>query len=158
MLKLMLALVTAALMPPLPQVGGKGQTARLFATVGMSEFCPHGNVSLDVTSGRYEFTPRAPRRICNDANLERPVYRGVLPHREVETIRAAYARVLSEGLGETGCNPEGAMVVSNGGTPILVITTGAYSASAPDDAVCRSDAANALLDILEEIFASRQGR
>jgi hypothetical protein len=110
---------------------------------------------LDVRTGRYDLTPRAPRRICSDRNLERPVRKGRLDGKTLETIRAAYLRAVSERLTSEICLNGGrppTIVISNGGTPILLVTSGRRTDSAPDNLSCWSGAATALSDLLEQTF------
>lgn len=157
----MLALLAAslALAQPAPSAtrGGLGGTASIFATVGHSEWCPAGNVSLNLGTGRYVLTRRAARRVCRDFDLERPVEKGRLAGKSLTAVRAAYLRVMSEGLENPVCREGGRpedITVSNGGTPILVATTGWGSLPAPDDLSCWSEAANGLHDALDEAFRS----
>jgi hypothetical protein len=134
-----------------------GRTAWIFSTVGHSEFCPPGNVTLDVRTGRYTFTPRASRRVCEDVTLERPVKRGRLTGVALAPIQTAYRRVLQEGFESQHCQDATRaqdIRISNGGTPILVLTTGRATASAPDDLSCWNDAASALHDLLDTTFRS----
>lgn len=74
-----------------------------------------------------------------------------------------HVRVLTEGLDEPDCHkPKGpgpqTIIISNGGTPIMVLTTGRATASAPDDLNCWSKAASALHDVLDEVFGARNWR
>jgi hypothetical protein len=158
MLVLLAALTAAAQQAPPARDAHLGQTAWIFSTIGHSEFCPAGDVRLDLKSGRYEHTATAARRICNDADLERPVKRGMLRADRLDAINAAYLRVLNEGLESQACRdgtqPKDVILISNGGTPILVLTTGRFSAAAPQDLSCWSDAATALHDLLDQTFTS----
>lgn len=151
----------AALVQPVPSpTAGAGPMARIFATVGHSEFCPAGNVTLDVTTGRYELTPRAPRRNCDEPTLERPARTGILDGERLHAVRSAYARVLSEGLEVAGCTqnpPREVIIVANGGVPILIVTTGQLAASAPDNRICWSVAANALHLAVDRAFEEQHG-
>src|SRR5262249_2374476 len=90
-----------------PTKVGTSQTAWVFATVGHSEWCPAGNVWLDLKSGKYAFTPRAARSVCNDATLERPVMQRRFVGGQLAAIRSAYARALSEGLENPACRDGG---------------------------------------------------
>jgi len=71
-------------------------------------------------------------------------------------VQTAYLRLLNEGFENDVCreggNPE-TIIVNDGGTPILVLTTGSQTASAPDDLSCWSEAANALHDVLDRVFS-----
>jgi len=71
-------------------------------------------------------------------------------------LRAAYLRVLSEGLESELCREGGRprdLIISNGGTPILALTSGWATSSAPDDLSCWSEAATALHDALDRVFS-----
>ena len=152
----LLATLILAAQPPAPSAASPAGTARIFSTVGHSEWCPAGNATVDLGTGRYSLTPRAPRPRCNDAGLDRPRLEGVLSGGTLAAVRAAYGRVLTEGLRKPVCRgPDGEVViVSNGGTPILVLTTGALTASAPENLACWTDAADKLHQALEEAFSS----
>jgi hypothetical protein len=153
-----LAALLAASQPAPPQPAPVlGRTAWLVATVDQSEFCPPGNLRLDLRSGQYQATAGAPRPICNDLRIERPGRSGTLDAAHLATVRAAFLRVVTEGLGNPACLNGGhpqEVVVSNGGTPVLVLTTGAETAAAPDDLSCWSTAATALHNLLEEQFGT----
>ena len=135
-----------------------GRTAWIVATVGHSEFCPAGNLRLDLATGRYAFTPRAALRVCGHADLERPIEEGRLGRKRLTAARAAFARVLAEGLEKPACRegfgPDSDIIVNNGGTPLLVVTNGAGTGVAPEDLTCWSDAASALHDALDALFES----
>lgn len=127
----------------------------IFSTVGHSEWCPAGEVKVDLSTGKYEFTPRAKRRVCNKRKVKRPVAKGSLEASRLEAIRTVFQRARSEGLDACagGLNPQG-IVVSNGGKRRLVLTTDAGTSTAPDEFSCWSDAANALHTVLEDTFRS----
>ena len=134
-----------------------GRTAWLVATVQQSEFCPAGNVRLDLRTGRYEFTAGVRRPTCLTPRLERRVRTGTLSAGQLAPIRAAFLRVLAEGLENSACRnnePVEEIIVNNGGTPIMVLTTGAFTAAAPQMLHCWTDAANALHDRLDNTFTS----
>jgi hypothetical protein len=137
-----------------------GRTAWIVATVGHSEFCPAGNVRLDLRTGRYEFTPRAPRRVCDEPGLERPVRTGRLGSKRLAILRAASLRVMARGFQSEACRdgtqPKDEIIISNGGTPIILLTTGAGTGSALEDLTCWSEAATALHDLLDETFDSTE--
>lgn len=113
---------------------------------------------IDLRTGRYSFTPRAPRIVCNEPGLERPIKKGKLTAQYLRSVRTAYLRVLSEGLRKKVCGVPGRpgwLFVNNGGTPILVLGTGSFSGAAPDDFSCWSEAATALHEALDEAFGVR---
>ena len=156
MLPLLVALL-ATVQAPTASVR-PGQTAWIFSTIGHSEFCNPGHVRLDLRTGRYSLTPRAPRRLCDKPGLERPVRSGTLVKGSVESLRAAYQRVLAEGLENPVCREGGKLhdiIISNGGTPILVVATGRAVGLAPDDLSCWSEAATALHNALDRAFGTR---
>jgi len=137
------------------------RSASVFTTVGHSEWCPPGTVRLDLGTGRY--TVRAPRswRICR-----RPAYRSrirtaVLAGGELATVRAAYRRVVSEGLEDPVCRNGGRperFIISNGGTPILRVTSRGRTVAPPNDRNCWSDAALGLHRLLNDMFGPRGDR
>jgi hypothetical protein len=162
MFSLLAALAASAQPGPASPAPDLGRTAWIFSTVGHSEFCPAGNVIVDLTTGRFDLTPRAPRHVCEKAGLERPRKKGRLAGMRLAELRAAYLQALSEGLESQACQegnqPKDIVIISNGGTPVLVVTSGRGSLSAPDDLTCWSKAANALYDHLDEAFESYQQR
>jgi hypothetical protein len=156
MIPLFVALV-ATVQPVLPKPVTLGRTAWIFSTIGQSEFCPPGNVTVDLTTGRYTLTARAARRMCDQQGLERPVRRGKLVGASLARLRAAYLRVVREGFDNAVCS-EGRkpqdIIISNAGTPIVVLATGGGIGSAPDDLSCWSEAATALHDELDKTFGA----
>ena len=154
-----LAALLAALQPAQPAAPADpallGGSEWIVATIAHSEWCPAGNVRIDLRSGRYALTARASRRVCSLAALERPVATGRLRSGRLEAVRAAFARAVADGLEGPECR-EGRrpdhIVISNGGPHVLVIATGAYQEGAPDDLTCWSDAAADLQDLLDETF------
>jgi len=159
MLTLLAALVAATQSPP--KAVSLGQTAWIFSTIGHSEFCNPGHVRLDLRSGRYSLTARAPRSVCNKKGLKRPVRSGTLRDHSLGKLRAAYQDVLVEGLENPVCRSGGKpqdIIISNGGTPILLLATGRAVASAPDDLTCWSKSATALHEALDDAFAVRNWR
>lgn len=137
------------------------QTAWVFSTIGQSEFCNPGHVRVDLRTGRYTLTVRAPRRICGNPDIDRPVRSGRLSDESLARVRATYQQVVAEGLDTPVCREGGKpqdIVISNGGTPILIVATGRAVGSAPDDLGCWSKAATALHDALDEAFGTRNWR
>jgi hypothetical protein len=157
-------LLAAAQAAPPETAPSLGHTAWIVATVNHSEFCPAGNVRLDLITGRYQFTAgllRGPA--CDNSALDRPTRTGVLSPLHLAPIRAAFARALVEDVQTESCRfgrtaPAEEVVVSNGGTPVLVLTTGSFTLSAPGDLSCWSRAANALHQLLDRAFPSRLPR
>jgi hypothetical protein len=155
----MLAFIAALVLPAQAVTPvSVGQTAWVFSTIGQSEWCPAGNVMLDLRTGRYALTSRADRQVCNDPALERPVKRGVLTGKQLASARAAYLRAFSEGLDKSTCRdghplrPD-ELVISNGGVRILVVASGSRTLPAPEELTCWSEAASALKDLLDHIFS-----
>ena len=155
MLAALAALLAAILPAESADPAALGGSEWIVATLAHSEWCPAGNVRLDLRSGRYALTARAAGRVCGDSGLQRPVVTGRLGSGRLEAVRGAFARAVAEGLEGPECR-EGKrpdhIVISNGGTPILVIATGAFQEAAPDDLTCWSDAATELQDVLDETF------
>jgi hypothetical protein len=151
------ALLAAGQTPPPADPAVLGGSEWIVATVAHSEWCPAGNLRLDLRSGRYALTHRASRRVCNRSGLERPTRTGRLRSERLEAVRSAYRRLVAEGFESSDCedgkHPDN-IVVSNGGTPILVVATGAAQGSAPDDLTCWSEAASDLHALLDETFAA----
>jgi hypothetical protein len=157
MLALLAAFAAAAQSTP-SEGAGLGRIAWVFSTIDHSEWCPEGHVRLDLRTGRFELTSRADRKVCNRPGTERPVTTGGLAARPLAQVRAAYLRALGEGLIHPQCRDGGRpdrVVVSNGGTQILLVATGRDTASAPDDLSCWSEAAEALQHALDEVFPPR---
>jgi hypothetical protein len=146
--------------PPAPDAA-PGRTAWLVATIGHSEWCPAGNVRLDLATGRYQVTATAPRRSCGTPGLERPVRSGVLAGPRLRDARAAFRRAAGEGLTSRACRDGGQpeqIVISNGGDRIMLVTNGARAEAAPENQSCWSPAATALHDWLDRQFATSPRR
>jgi hypothetical protein len=139
---------------------GPSQTATVFSSVDRSEWCPAGNVQIDLATGEFALISGASRDVCNEANLKRPIKRDRLGKKSLAKLRSAYRRVQGEGLDvcQDGVRPDGMIIASNGGPAILVLTDGARTTAAPDDLSCWSDAAFELSDTLEDVFGSYGGR
>lgn len=154
MFSILTALTLAIQAPPSKPVT-LGRTAWIFSTVGHSEWCPAGNVKLDLRTGRFELTPRADRRVCGDHSLQRPIKMDKLNGAKLGALRTAYLRVLAEGVESHACRygePHD-IIINNGGVPILIVATGYATRSAPDDWGCWSEAANSLHELLNHAFA-----
>jgi hypothetical protein len=68
---------------------------------------------------------------------------------------------MGDGLASRDCQPGKKLtkfVISNGGTPVMVLTTGRNTFSAPDELSCWSDAADALHHALDDAFPSARQR
>ena len=161
MLSLIAALTALTQPAPEPPRPGLGRTAWIVATVHHSEWCPAGNVRLDLVTGRYQFTAGVPRPACTDRRIERPVVAGTLAGPRLAAVRAAFLRAVAEGVTTQTCldgrRPE-QLVITNGGVPVLLLTTGRATLSAPDELGCWTRAANALHQALERVFPSRGRR
>jgi hypothetical protein len=132
------------------------RTEWIFATVGQSEWCPAGNVRVDLTTGHYVLTSRAPRGVCNDPGLQRSTHEGTLNANKIALIREAYRRVLKERLQDSACDAGGRptqIVIDNGGPHILIVSTGAMTVAAPSNLSCWTNAAFGLHDLLAHTFA-----
>lgn len=145
--------------PPAPDTSFRsGRTATVFSTIGHSEWCPAGNVTLNLVTGRYALTPTAPRRLCSQPDLERRVFTGRLDEAPLIAIRRAYRRAKEEGLDACLEGTPVAPIISNGGTPTLVLTTGSRTIVTPSEHSCQSNAARALHDAVDEAFESFRQR
>lgn len=116
---------------------------------------------IDLRTGRYTLTVRAPRDVCNKVGLERPTETGKLAGESLARLRAAHSRVLMKGFENPACLDGGKpkdFIITNAGTPIVVLATGIDTGSAPDDFSCWSEAASALHDALEDAFDARNWR
>lgn len=154
------ALVVAATMsacasaaPPL--VRDQQRTAFVFATVGQSEWCPAGNVTVDLETGDYAFTAPAPRTVCQNPRLERPVVEGRLSASQIGPLRQSFDRASEQGLNacQSGRRPSD-VVISNGGLHVLVLNNGRATNAAPSELSCWSEAAWELHRLLDATFPS----
>jgi hypothetical protein len=155
MLKLIAALMIAGQPMADQDLFAPGRTAAIFSTIGQSEWCPAGNVALDLVSGNYALTARVGRRACNDPELQRSVLKGQLEGEPLTAIRRAYRRAQTERL--NACRngaPPPQIIVDNGGRRVLVLNSGAATTAAPDELSCWTDAAHALHRALNEPFRS----
>jgi hypothetical protein len=67
----------------------------------------------------------------------------------------------TEGMQNSECRSGGKpaeLVISNGGTPLLALTTGRDVAWAPEDLSCWSEAAGALHEALDNVFVAQDWR
>jgi len=138
-----------------PTVVGQGRTAVILGTVGQSEWCPAGAARVDLETGEYAFTPRAPRAVCQAPDLERPTVEGRLDASRLRALQQAFQRTITEGLNACrgGRRPD-EVIISNGGLHVLVVTTGQAMDAAPTELSCWTAAAWALHDLLDETFPS----
>jgi len=137
------------------------RTGWIFSTVAHSEWCPAGNVRLDLRSGAYILTVRASRGTCSEPGLERPVRQGILDREALTALRAGFLRVEKEGFETHRCRhgkPHDLYIVNNGGTPTLVVSNGAGTGVAPNNLTCWNDAANDLHALLDETFSAARTR
>jgi len=127
----------------------------ILSTVGHSEWCPPGSVRVDLDTGRYLLAPRAPRATCNEPSRRPAVRRGALAGATLERVRAASLRLQADGMLNPDCRAGGkprTLVITNGGTPRLTLSTDQGVVWAPDDLSCWSEAGRNLHEALEEIF------
>jgi len=131
------------------------RSASVFATVGHSEWCPPGNVRLNLGTGRYTVTAPRTWRTCTRPAFRRRVGTGVLAGDDLAAVRAAYGNAVAEGLEYPACRNGGRpdrIVISNGGTTILRLSSRGRTTSPPGNASCWSDAAWRLHRLLEDLF------
>ena len=154
MLLLFAAAATAAAQPAPAQLG---ETAWLLATVGQSEWCPAGNVRMDLRTGSYVLTVPARLPKCTDPELERPIRAGTLDPAALAAARDAYLGTIPDGLTDPACKSgrPANLIFDNGGPRILVVANGAAAWSAPDDVSCWSEPAHRLHGLLGKMFRSR---
>lgn len=140
---------------------GLGASSLIMATVGHSEWCPAGDVRLELGSGRYLLTPRAPRATCNDPGLKRPTRRGALARPDLDRLRAAALRAQTEGMLNPDCRDGGKpqeLVISNGGAPRLVLSTERGLFWASENLGCWSKAGRDLHKVLDEVLGANDWR
>jgi hypothetical protein len=150
MLSLLLTLLVAAQQAPVATRSGT-----IFATIAHSEWCPAGNVQLNLRKGEFRHTPRAARRVCHDRGIERVSRSGRLSAAQLAAVRSAFDRVRTEGMVDPPCHAgrgQRPLVISNGGTPVLALTDNLRTMSAPDELGCWSGAANAMHALLDQTF------
>jgi hypothetical protein len=124
------------------------------ADVGLSEWVPPGEVSLDLRTGDYRLRPAPPRQA--PANTAVAVRRGTLAAAQLGAVRGAVAAAVSQGMVEPACEAGGRpprVVISNAPTPAMVLTSEGRTLTAHRDRGCWTDAAGALHAILETTFA-----
>lgn len=138
-----------------PGVSEHPATAVIFGTVGQSEWCPAGSVRVDLRTGGYALTARAPREVCQNPDLERPVVEGTLDPTRLRALRQAFQRTTRDGLDACrgGRRPDD-MIISNGGLHILLVTDGRATDAAPSDLSCWTEAAWAMHNLLAVTFPS----
>lgn len=159
MIPLLVALLAVAqpLSPSLETV----RSGLIISTLGHSEWCPPGNVRLDLDTGRYLLLPRAPRPTCSERGVETPARQGSLARADLDRVRTAALRVQSEGILNPECRAGGkprSLVMTNGGVPQLVLSTNKGVTWAPRDLGCWSEAGFALHDTLDAAFQVREWR
>src|SRR3954462_2827620 len=94
--RMLLVAAAWAAAPPAPPPA-LGRPAWVFGTGHQSEWCPAGSVRVDVRTGMFAVTPGAPRRLCNQRGLERPVETGRLGHGTLTAVRVAYLQAVAQG-------------------------------------------------------------
>lgn len=136
-----------------PDIFYMGRTVTIFSTIDHSEWCPAGNVQINLVTGEYRLVSGALGEDCMKTDLERPVKSDRLDQKRLAAIQLAYREVQSSGPDVCVNNfvPD-TIVVSNSGTPILVLTNGAKTIAAPDRLQCWSDQAERLHSILSQTF------
>ncbi len=136
-----------------------GEPVSIFATIGHSEWCPRGNVRLELTTGRYRVTAPRTWRTCRRPPFRRRVSAGVLAPADLGSVILAFQRVRNEGLEQPACRNGGqpeVVYLSNGGDPTLRLTSLGRTLSPPGNRSCWSDAAWGLHRLLEELFDPRR--
>ena len=134
---------------------GPQRSGTLIADVQMSEWTPPGQVALDLATGTYQLSPARPRRAARGAPPPASL-RGTLGAAQLSELRAAVDAAQTEGLDRCADGrtpPE--IIVSNAGTPRLVLNRGGGISSASEDLGCWTDSAQRLHQLLERTFDSR---
>lgn len=159
MVPLLLAFLVSAQPAPIPSSGWPESSGVILSTVGHSEWCPPGNVRLDLGTGRYLLAPHSRPDTCNAPHLQRPVRQGAVSRATLERLRAASLRLEAEGVLNPDCRagrkPQN-LVISNGGTPHLALSTVRGVTWSPDDLSCWSKAGMDLHQALERVFGQQE--
>lgn len=138
-----------------PKAPDNRQTAVVLGTVGQSEWCPAGNVRVDLETGKYALTARAPRIVCQDRDLERATVEGRLDASRLLALQQAFQKAITGGLNKCrGGQRSDEVIISNGGLRVLVVTNGRATDAAPTEISCWTDAAWALHNLLDQTFPS----
>jgi hypothetical protein len=125
-------------------------SATVFATVGLGEWCDEGSVYVDLWTGDYMLVRQTPRTNCGNPETRRQVERGTLAEVQLANLRQAHRRLWIEGPEIADC----AVVVMNSGPAVLVITGPQANRFALDNIGCWSDATKAMHTMLDEAFRS----
>lgn len=137
-----------------------GASARSFqnsvtTTVGWSEWCPPGMVTVDLDTGLYRWVQQLPRPLCRP-NSAAPVLSGTLATEKLEAIRNAARIARGQGLARVECaagKSSERIVFSNGGSAyLLTLVDPKGGIAAPGDLSCWSDAAFQLQRVLDREF------
>lgn len=162
MVPLLLALFAVGQPGPPSDAHALGHSGVIVSTIGHSEWCPPGDMRLDLETGRYLVIRRAPRKTCNESNPEREVASGILALGQLQRVRAAALLVQTDGALNSDCRAGGKpldhVVISNGGTPHLLLSTDRAFTWAPDDLSCWSEAVHDLYNALGDTFGTREWR
>lgn len=154
-LALLLSACAMASVPP------PARQAVIVADVAMSEWTPPGQVTLDLRTGRYEIEP-APSRTASGPGARGPTLHGTLVGDRLDQVRRAWDSALSEGLEHPRCrsgDQPPRIVVSNAGTPRMVLADAGRTLIAPRQLGCWSQSAERLHTLMETLFDSQaQGR
>jgi hypothetical protein len=129
------------------------------ADVALSEWTAPGHVSLDLATGRYALDPQPPRGPAGAARP--PTRRGRLHAADLAAIRGAFDTAFTQGLIDPACasgGPPPRIVVSNAATPVLALTRGTRTLTAPGNLGCWTEAANRLQGLLEGRFDAEARR
>lgn len=131
------------------------------ATVGWSEWCPPGIVTVDLDDGSFRWLQQLPRQACKAAT-SLPDLRGKLPAKGLGAIRDAVRTARTDGLSRQECTngkPSERIVLSNAAAPYLLTIVEARSgSSAPGDLSCWSDAAFKLQRLMDATFSTKISR
>lgn len=125
------------------------------STVGWSEWCPPGVVTLDLDNGRYRWFQQHRRPACVSSETVR-IVAGTLALDRLTAIRTAAQAARVRGLARLECvagKDSEQIVISNGGSGyLLTLVDPKMGVSAPGDLSCWSNAAFKLQRALEIAF------
>ena len=150
---LLAALLVAAAPDTTPRV-----SAMIISTIGQSEWCPAGDVRLELSTGSFVLRALTRSPDCNSQSFERPVTQGVLGASDLERVRVAALKVQADGLVRLECRrggKPGQVVISNDGPRHLALSTDHGLSWTPEDLSCWTESGLDLHRTLEEVFDTK---
>ena len=112
---------------------------------------------MNLGTGKFAFTSKAPRAVCQDSDLERATVEGRPSGPRLRALQNAFQRTMRDGLDycEGGRRPSEEIIIVNGGLQVLTVTDGRRTDAAPTDLSCWTGAAHAMHSLLEDTFPRR---